>query len=50
MRHREFITLLGGATVWWRVAHAQQPATPVIGFLYPTSTRWLHAARHAALP
>jgi hypothetical protein len=30
---REFITLLGGATMWPLTANAQQPP-PVIGFLY----------------
>ena len=34
MQRREFLGLIGGAAVWPMLARTQQPARPVVGYLY----------------
>jgi putative tryptophan/tyrosine transport system substrate-binding protein len=52
MRRRDFIKVVGSITVWPLVAQAQQPATPVIGFLStrsPDESKHVLAAFHKGL-
>ena len=52
MRRRDFIKVVGSITVWPLVAQAQQPETPVIGFLSsrsPDKSKHVLAAFHKGL-
>jgi putative ABC transport system substrate-binding protein len=49
VRRRDFIKAVAGSTaIWPRVAHAQQPQVPVVGFLSSLSSAALTAAPIAA--
>jgi putative tryptophan/tyrosine transport system substrate-binding protein len=48
MRRREFIAGLGGVAAWPSVARAQQPGTPLVGFLFAGSPE-VNGDRVAAL-
>ena len=41
MKRREFLGVVGGATVWPLFARAQHPSMPVIGFIGPTNAEVL---------
>src|SRR5262245_52330287 len=52
MRRRDFVTFVGSLVAWPLTVRAQQPATPVIGFLSgasPETMRGLLAAFHRGL-
>jgi putative tryptophan/tyrosine transport system substrate-binding protein len=52
MRRRAFIKVAGSVAVWPLVAHAQQPAMPVIGFMSsraPDESKHVLAAFHQGL-
>jgi putative tryptophan/tyrosine transport system substrate-binding protein len=36
MRRREFVSVIAGATAWPLIARAQQPAMPVVGWIFET--------------